>query len=128
MITISLPGRARAWLGPMAALLIALCAAPARAVVLVEEAADDGTGAAVASGRWAARGVSSGRSHIGQDAGALTVDLAAGDHAAFSRTAAFSPAPTSVLCTFNVAFSGLGKERPVEQVFRIGWEFGSANA
>ncbi|TMQ68911.1 MAG: hypothetical protein E6K80_13415 [Candidatus Eisenbacteria bacterium] len=128
MITLSSPRRFRVWLGPLAALAIALCGAPARALVLVEDAIGEGGTAESASARWEALAVSSARSHIGNEGGGLTVDLAAGDRASFSRAADLSPTPSTVLCTFNVAVSAIAQDRSSTQVFRMGWDFGTSNA
>jgi hypothetical protein len=128
MIHPLVPGRHRARLGALAALVAILGTAPAHAVVLVEDADDPAATDARPAARWEALAVSSARSSIGGEEHALTVDLAPGDHAAFSRAADLAPAPTAVLCTFNVQVSDLGSARPTEQVFRMGWDFGTSNA
>lgn len=126
MINLSFPGRPRAWL-----LLIALFAThartPAGALALVEDAT--GEGAAIeAAARWDAFAVSSARSRIATETHGISVRLADGDRATFSRAADISPAPSAVLCTFNVSVSDIGAERITSQVFRMGWDFTNSNA
>jgi hypothetical protein len=122
-------GWRRTGLGLLAALLASIPGPSARAVVLVEDAAgDDPTVEASTAARWEALAVSSPRSSIDNDARALSVSLAPGDRAAFSRAADLAPAPSTVLCTFNVQVSDLGVSKPALQVFRMGWNFGTSNA
>ena len=119
-------GWRRTGLGLLAALLASIPGPSARAVVLVEDAAgDDPTVEASTAARWEALAVSSPRSSIDNDARALSVSLAPGDRAAFSRAADLAPAPSTVLCTFNVQVSDLGVSKPALQVFRMGWNFGT---
>jgi FlgD Ig-like domain len=127
MISLSFPSRPRAWLGALVALLAAFAVMPARAGVLVEDALDDAAAADASAARWEALAVSSAKSRITGEARTMTVELAAGDRASFSRSAAMSPAPNAILCTFNVGVSGIGGERTTQQVFRMGWDFGNAN-
>jgi hypothetical protein len=126
MFTNAIPGRPRAWL-----LLLALFATqartPASALVLVEDAGGDGA-AVESAARWETFAVSSAKSQIATETHGISVRLANGDRASFSRAADLSPAPSAVLCTFNVSVSGIGAERISSQVFRLGWDFSNSNA
>jgi hypothetical protein len=120
-------GRPWAHWGSLAALIAVFAAGPARAGLLLEDgepASDEN--AAVA--RWEALAVSSAHSRIGGVDQALTVDLANGDHASFSRSSDLMPSPTAVLCRFNLGLASLGSSRPTTQVFRMGWDFGTSNS
>jgi hypothetical protein len=128
MITLQVRGRPQAWWGLLAALIALFAGTSVRAALLVEDGGDDALSEGAPVARWEALAVSSSRSSIGGQGHALTVDLASGDHAAFSRTADLTPAPTAVLCRFNFNLSALGTARPTAQVFRMGWDFGGSNA
>ena len=125
MISLSFPGRPRAWLGALVALLATLAMTPARADIVDD--ADDGAANASAA-RWEAFSVSSAKSRIAAEPHGMVVELAAGDRAAFSRAADLNPAPGAILCTFNVSVSGIGAERIASQAFRMGWDFSNSNA
>jgi hypothetical protein len=122
-------GWRRTGLGLLATLVVSIPGPSARATVLVEDAAGENpTVEASTAARWEALAVSSPRSSVDSDDRALSVSLAPGDHAAFSRAADLAPAPSTVLCTFNVQVSDLGVSKPALQVFRMGWNFGTSNA
>lgn len=91
--------------------------------------ASDGTSMDVAAvPTWSSLAVSSSKSSISNPAGALRVSVAPGDHASFSRTADFSPAPSALICRFNLSLSGAGTNETSAQVFRIGSGFSASNA
>src|SRR5262245_15045800 len=94
--------------GPLLALAVALLATPALAAVLMQSMSDESMAEDSAVGGWESFAVSSAASRITDQAHALKVALAQGDHASFSRAADLSPAPTAILCTFNVSMSDLG--------------------
>lgn len=127
MISYSFAGRPRVWL-----LLIALFATqsrtPATALALVEDSIGETAATEAAGARWEALAVSSARSRIAAEPTGMVVELASGDRASFSRAADMSPAPSAVLCTFNVSMSDIGGDRITSQVFRLGWDFSNSNA
>lgn len=128
MNTVHVDRRPLRRIGPIAALAAALFAAPAPAAVLVQEAAEDEALSQEAPvGRWEAYAVSSPRSRISNEARAMTVDLAPGDQASFSRVADLAPEPSAILCTFNVSLPSIGSEEATSQVIKMGWDFGTSN-
>ena len=128
MITRQVRGRPQVWWGLLAALIALFADMPARATLLVEDGGGEEASQAGPVARWEALAVSSSRSNIGGEDHALTVDLAPGDHAAFSRAADLAPAPAAVLCRFNLSMPAIGSAHPSVQVFRMGWDFGTSNA
>ena len=114
--------------GPLLALAAALVATPALAAVLMQNMSDELIAQDSAVGGWESFAVSSARSRISDQAQAMKVALAPGDHASFSRAADLSPAPNAILCTFNVSISDLGPGEATSQVLRMGWDFGASNA
>ena len=127
MNSISFRGRPRVWL-----LLIALFAnqvrTPDRALALLDDTMSDASAVDAAGPRWESFSVSSAKSRISPEQNGMAVELVAGDHASFSRAADMHPAPSALLCTFNVSVSGIGPERIASQVFRLGWDFSNSNA
>src|SRR5678815_3422518 len=87
--------------------------------------ADEGS-TTVANANWEALAVSSAKSRIESDESSLSVVLAQGDRASFSRAADLTPEPSAVLVTFNISLSDLGMSRATTQVFRLGWDFGGS--
>ena len=111
----------------LAALASLLFIPTARAGILIEDPAGDSSMKSPTAGRWQSLAVSSDRSHISSDAHALSVALSPGDQASFSRTADLTPAPSALLCRFNITVSDLGAAKSMSQVFRVGWDFGTSN-
>jgi hypothetical protein len=126
MITSKIEAWRPARAGWIAALLVSLAATTAGAAVLLEEALDQAAEPGRAAARWEALAVSSARSAIAGQPGALAVRLAPGDQASFSRAADLRPTPDAVLCRFNFAASWDGAETHA-QVLRMGWDFGTSN-
>src|SRR5262245_36336722 len=115
------------WLVLLPALICGLVTTPARSAVLMKDApADEGSSTVTNAGNWEALAVSSAKSRIESDDKSLSVVLAPGDRASFSRTADLAPEPSAVLVTFNVSLSDLGTSRATTQVFRLGWDFGGS--
>jgi hypothetical protein len=110
----------------LAALLCALVTTPARSDVLMKDAPADEGSTTVANANWEALAVSSAKSRIESDESSLSVVLAQGDRASFSRAADLTPEPSAVLVTFNISLSDLGMSRATTQVFRLGWDFGGS--
>src|SRR5215831_16412255 len=119
-------GKCRALWGAVAALIALFACSSARAGLLLEDGEEASAGSPVA--RWEALAVSSAHSHIDGEDEALTVNLANGDHASFSRSSALMPSPDAVVCRFNVGMPAIGSLRPTNQVFRVGWDFSTSNS
>jgi hypothetical protein len=96
--------------------------------LLVADASDEASMDVAAVPTWSSLAVSSSKSSISHLAGTVRVSVAPGDHASFSRTADFSPAPSALICRFNLAFSGVGTHEAGTQVLRIGTGFSASNA
>lgn len=96
--------------------------------LFVQDASDGTSVDAAAVPTWSSLAVSSPRSRISNLAGALSVSVAPGDHASFSRTADFSPAPTALICRFNLSHTGAGTNETGAQILRIGSGFSASNA
>lgn len=127
MTTFRIASRRHVWLGLLAALAAALTQTPARATLLMEDAGDAVTTESTA-GRWEALAVSSARSGVSSEGQALSVRLAPGDRASFSRAVDLNPVPPAVLCRFNVSVQEVESAKPTTQVFRMGWGFGTSNS
>lgn len=127
MVTVRISGWRYARFGWIAALVATLVGGPAQTAVLMEDATDEAALEGRAAARWEALAVSSSRSGIASQAGALIVRLAPGDRASFSRAADLAPAPEAVLCRFNLAVSHDGDADFTAQVLRTGWSFGTSN-
>jgi hypothetical protein len=107
--------------GLVAALLCALATQGNADLLMRDSAADVDLSTA---GRWQTLAVSSAKSRIDDESGALTVTLAPGDRASLSRTANFTPEPSALLCRFNLTLAdGTTAGR---QVLRCGWDFGTS--
>ena len=126
MVTSQGESRRRLRIAPILALVLALPAPSARAAVLMQDTGEEMSQDA-AVGRWESFAVSSPKSRISSEARSVTVALAPGDRASFARTADLSPAPSAILCTFNVSLSGVGFGEAASQVIRMGWDFGASN-
>ena len=117
-----------------AASFIILGAAPASAATIFAPGltADDSESgsldAAPVSGEWDSFGAGSTHSTFTNTSHTLRILSAPGDAVSLSRTTDFSPAPDAVLCTFNLALSGLGPGRVAPQVLRFGSSFSTSNA
>jgi hypothetical protein len=111
----------------LAALASLLFVPTARAGILIEDPAGDSSLESPTPGRWQSLAVSSDRSRISSDDHALSVALSAGDQASFSRTADLMPAPSALLCRFNITVSDLGAATAMSQVLRVGWDFETSN-
>src|SRR5437762_2742865 len=86
--------------------------------LFVQDVSDAASTDVAAVPTWSSLAVSSPSSSISSPSGALRVSLAPGDHASFSRTADFSPAPSALICRFNLSLSGAGTNATGAQVFR----------
>lgn len=120
-------GRPSALWGMLAALIAIFAGGPARAGLLLEDG-EEASGDAAAVARWEALAVSSAHSTIGGGDRSLTINLANGDQASFSRSSDLMPAPTAVVCRFNLGLPAVGRSRSTSQVFRMGWDFGTSNS
>ena len=127
MVTVRISGWRRARIGWIAALVATLVGSSARAGLLVEDAVEAAAAEGQAAARWEALAVSSERSAIAGQKGALVVKLAAGDRASFSRAADLAPAPDAALIRFNLAVALDKASERSSQVFRAGWSFGGSN-
>src|SRR6185503_11177241 len=124
-ITIQIAGRRPNRAGLLAVLASALIVASAQASVLVQDAGDDVPGGSAAG--WEAFAVSSARSSVSALSRGVTVQLAPGDRATFSRAADLTPSPTAALVTFDVSVSDVVSAAGTSQMFRLGWDFGTSN-
>jgi len=79
------------------------------------------------SGAWDSFGASSARSTFTNTSHSMRISSAPGDAVSLSRTTDFSPTPVAIVCTFNLALSGLGPGRPAPQVLRFGSGFSTSN-
>src|SRR5690349_20341296 len=115
---------------PVAALLLAVpllaAALPARASVI--QPADGSQADADQPAPWATVSVSSGRSVFDLDGRRLSVALATGDHASFSRTSGWGPIPQALSCTFDLAIRDVRTRTDAAEVLRFGSGFTSADA
>ena len=125
MIRIQIAGRRPKRAGLLAVLALALIAAMAQAAILVQDAGDDAAAGPTAG--WEAFAVTSARSSVSAPSRGVTVQLAPGDRATFSRAADLMPSPTTALITFDVSVSDVVSPPGTSQMFRLGWDFGTSN-
>ena len=113
----------------LATMLMVVGAAPALPATIFSpghpESSD--TDAGTSGGQWDSFGASSARSTLTSATHSMGVFSAPGDAVSLSRTTDFSATPVAVLCTFNLALSGVGRGRISDQVLRLGSNFGTVN-
>lgn len=95
--------------------------------LFVQDVADASAADVVGTPTWSSLAVSSSSSSVANQSGALRVSLAPGDHASCTRTADFNPAPSALICRFNLSLSDVGAGATNAQVLRLGSRFSASN-